>query len=158
MTKIALITGATSGIGEACAHLFAREHYNLILTGRRSGRLDKLQSVSALPTAYSGPLQAADIHLAPSGKFLYGSIRRHDSIALYSVDENTGLLTYVENHSTHGQTPRNFAIDPTGTFLLAANQDSDNIVSFRIDLESGEFRSTGHSINVGKPVCIKFVR
>ncbi len=123
-----------------------------------NGVLHKLQTVSALPPGYSGPLQAADIHLTPSGKFLYTSIRKHNSIAIFAVDEKTGLLTYVENQSTKGQTPRNFAIDPTGTFLLAANQDSDNIITFKINQQSGRLEETGHITDCPTPACLKMIQ
>src|SRR5258708_2764867 len=123
-----------------------------------SAALRKLQTVSALPPGYSGPLQAADIHLTPSGKFLYGSIRKHNSIAIFTVDENTGMLTYVENQSTKGQTPRNFAIDPTGTFLLAANQDSDNIITFKINQQAGRLEETGHITDCPTPACLKMIQ
>ncbi|MHB8626487.1 MAG: lactonase family protein [Aggregatilineales bacterium] len=123
-----------------------------------SGTLQKLQTVSTLPAGYSGHIQAADLHLTPSGKFLYGSNRGHDSIVIYAVDENTGMLTYVGNQSTKGKTPRNFAIDPTGAFLLAANQDSDNIVIFKINSQSGQLEETGQITECPTPVCLKMVQ
>ena len=92
----------------------------------------------------------------PSGKFLYGSNRGHDTIAVFAIDEKSGKLTLRENQPTQGKTPRNFGIDPTGAFLLAANQDSDNVVVFRIDAKTGRLTPTGQSVEVGKPVCVKF--
>jgi 6-phosphogluconolactonase len=91
----------------------------------------------------------------PSGKFVYGSNRGHDSIAIFAVEPRTGRLRTVGHQPTQGKTPRNFGIDPTGTWLLAANQDSGTIVVFRIDPESGALRPTGVSAEVPSPVCVK---
>ena len=93
----------------------------------------------------------------PSGKFLYGSNRGDDSIAVLAIDSDNGLAVKVEVESTGGRTPRNFGIDPTGRFLLAANQDSDSIVVFAIDPKSGALTPTGQKVAVPKPVCVKFV-
>ncbi|MFN2273010.1 MAG: lactonase family protein, partial [Anaerolineae bacterium] len=70
-------------------------------------------------------------------------------------DQRDGTLTLIGHESTRGKTPRNFVIDPTGEFLLAANQDSDNVVTFRINADSGELAATGHSVEVPTPVCVK---
>lgn len=122
------------------------------------GALELLQTVPALPEGYTGDSHCADLHVAPSGKFLYGSNRGHDSIVIYAIDENTGRLSYVGHQSTKGKTPRNFAIDPTGAFLLAANQDSDTIVTFRIDPQTGLLAETGNIAPVPTPVCLKMIQ
>ena len=119
-----------------------------------SGSLKEMQTVSTLPTGFSGENSCADVHVSPSGKFLYGSNRGHDSIVVFSINPGTGKLTFVEHVSTGGKTPRNFTIDPTGAFLLAANQKSDNVVSFRIDATSGRLRPTGHVAAIPTPVCL----
>ena len=93
----------------------------------------------------------------PSGKFLYGSNRGHDSVVVYAIEPETGRLKLVEHEPTGGQTPRNFAIDPTGSFLLAENQSSGTIVVFRIDPSSGALEPTGQVVNVPSPSCVKFV-
>ena len=116
-----------------------------------------MQTVSTLPPDYSGANSCADVHLSPSGKFLYGSNRGHDSIVVFAVNENTGRLAYLEHASTGGKTPRNFTIDPTGKFLLAANQHSDTIVTLGIDQQTGRLKPTGHVAEVPAPVCLKFV-
>lgn len=121
------------------------------------GTLAVLQTVPALPEDFAGRSNCADIHIAPSGKFLYGSNRGHDSIIIYAIDAATGLLTYVGHAPTLGQTPRNFAIDPTGTYLFAAHQDSDTIVTFRIDPETGELTPTGQVTEVSMPVCVRIL-
>jgi 6-phosphogluconolactonase len=120
-----------------------------------AGALAELQTLSTLPAGFSGRSHCADVHVAPSGKFVYGSNRGHDSIIIFAVDEATGKLSVVDYEPTQGQTPRNFAIDPTGAFLLAANQNSDTIVVFRIDPATGRLTSTGHVANVPVPVCIE---
>ncbi len=121
-----------------------------------TGGLTDLQSISTLPLMFDGRSHCADVHVHPSGKFVYGSNRGHDSIAIFAVDQSTGLLSVVGHESTQGQVPRGFAIDPTGTFLLAANQNTDTVVVFRIDQESGSLTPTGHSLDVPTPVCVKF--
>jgi 6-phosphogluconolactonase len=121
------------------------------------GTLDALQTVPALPEDFAGRSHCADIHVAPSGRFLYGSNRGHDSIVIYAIDAETGLLTYAGHAPTLGQTPRNFAIDPTGTYLFAAHQDSDSIVTFRIDPETGQITPTGQMTEVPMPVCVRIL-
>jgi len=123
----------------------------------KQGMLKEIQIVPTLPADFSGANTCADIHVAPNGKFLYGSNRGHDSIVSYRIDEKTGKLEYVEHTSTGGKTPRNFAIDPDGQFLLAANQNSDSIVVFRIDEKSGKLEPTGKTAQVPSPVCLKLI-
>lgn len=121
------------------------------------GALDEFQTVSTLP---AGPVEGnstAEVQVHPSGKFVYGSNRGHDSIAVFAVDTASGQLKPVEHESTQGKTPRNFGIDPTGQFLLACNQGSNSIVGFRIDQQTGELTPTGQKLDVPSPVCVKFV-
>ena len=122
-----------------------------------SGRLDEIQTLSTLPAGFSDTSHTADIHATRSGKFLYGSNRGHDSIAMFAIVENNGRLEFLGTEPTQGVNPRNFAIDPTDKFLLAANQDSDNIVSFRIDQTSGGLEPTGATLAAPAPVCLKFM-
>jgi len=121
-----------------------------------NGALTPLQTVSTLPKDFSGKNDCADVHVSPSGRFLYGSNRGHDSIVVFAIDNRTGTLTYVENVPTQGKTPRNFTLDPTGKFLLAANQNSDTVVTFRIDPASGRLKPTGQVTQIPTPVCLKF--
>jgi 6-phosphogluconolactonase len=123
----------------------------------KNGLLKDIQTMMTLPENYVGQNTCADIHISPSGKFLYGSNRGHDSIVSYAIDQKTGKLTYVEHVSTGGKTPRNFAIDPTGKYLLAANQNSGVITVFGINDETGRLRSTGRKLDVPTPVCLKLV-
>lgn len=122
----------------------------------RQGTLTAFQVISTLPDGYTGLKWCADIHVHPNGRFLYGSNRGHDSIAIFTIDESNGQLTAIGCPSSLGNTPRNFAIDPTGRYLLAANQDSNSIVSFAIDQTQGTLSATGHSLALSKPICIKF--
>jgi 6-phosphogluconolactonase len=116
-----------------------------------------VQTISTLPKDFSGINTAAEIVLAPNGKFLYASNRGHDSIAVFSVDIQSGKLTFVEHQSTQGRTPRHFAIDPTGRWLLAENQGFDSVVVFAIDADTGKLKPTGQTVSVGAPVCAVFV-
>ncbi len=122
-----------------------------------NGALELIETVSTLPDKFDGHSHTSDIQITPSGKFLYGANRGHDSLVIYAVNEENGRLTYVGHQLTQGKTPRNFAIDPTGTFLLVANQDSDTIVTFRINQETGQLEETGQVVDVPTPVCLKFM-
>jgi len=122
-----------------------------------SGTLEPLQTISTLPDGYQGANACADIHLSPDGRYLYGSNRGHNSIAIFQVDGETGQLELLGHQSTRGDHPRNFALDPSGKFLLVANQNTNNIVIFHIDPRSGRMAFTGQEIHVPLPVCIKFL-
>ena len=115
-----------------------------------------LQSVSALPTGFSGRNDAAEIVLDPRGKFMYTSNRGSDTIAVFQV-ETTGLLRLAANVPIGGKEPRHFSIDPSGNYLLAENQLSDSIVTFRIDPKTGALTPTGETLEVPSPVCIQFL-
>ena len=119
-----------------------------------TGRLTEIQQIPTIPGDYQGFNACADIHISPDGKFLYGSNRGHDSIAVYAIDEQSGQLSLVEYESVQGIFPRNFMIDRSGTFLYAANQNTDNIVAFRINRENGELDPTGFKISCPTPVCM----
>lgn len=124
----------------------------------QAGKLNVEQTLSTLPDDCKGDDNTtAEVQVHPSGKFVYGSNRGHDSIAIFAVDPSTGHLTPKGHQSTKGNVPRNFGIDPSGNFLLAANQNSDNVVVFRIDTSTGSLTPTGHEIQVPKPVCVKFL-
>ena len=118
------------------------------------GLLQPVQSVSTLPPDFHGRSTAAEVAIHPSGKFLYGSNRGHDSIAIFAIDAASGKLRPLGHEPTQGKSPRYFGIDPSGKYLLAANQDSDNVVVFRIDAETGLLHPTGQSLSVPSPVCI----
>lgn len=122
----------------------------------KAGTLTTTDTVSTLPSGFADVSYCADVHVSPSGKFLYGSNRGHNSIVVFAIDQRTGQPSLVEHVSTEGNWPRNFAIDPTGRFLLVANQRTDNVVVFQIDAQTGRLKPTGQSAQVPIPVCLKF--
>ena len=123
----------------------------------KNGTLEPFQTIKTLPDDYTGLKWSSDIHISPDGKFLYGSNRAHESLAIYKIDKKTGQLTLVGLQSVNGKTPRNFAIDPTGRFVLVANQDSDNITIFKRHKKTGLLTATGKEIKLSQPVCLKFL-
>lgn len=114
-----------------------------------------LDSLSTLPAGFTGQNTCADIHVHPNGRFVYGSNRGHNSIAVFSVDGASGKLGLAGHEATRGLLPRNFMIRPDGRLLLAANQNSDNVVAFKIDPETGMLTHTGAVSSVPTPVCLK---
>ncbi len=120
------------------------------------GTLTELQTISTLPEGFKETSYCADVHVHPSGKFLYGSNRGHNSIVIFSIDPS-GKLTLVGHESTRGNWPRNFGIDPTGQFLLVANQNSNSIATFKIDEQTGKLTPLGDLLEIPAPVCLKFI-
>jgi 6-phosphogluconolactonase len=122
------------------------------------GALTAIQTAPTLPKDYSGPTEAAEIVMHPSGKFLYASNRAGvDTITIFAIDPAKGTLKEIGRVSTKGRTPRNFAIDPTGAYLLAANQESGNVVVFKIDAATGALTPTGEEVKVPAPVSVVFL-
>ena len=122
------------------------------------GVLKVVQDISTLPAGHTDPSYTAEVVVHPSGKFVYGSNRGHDSIAMFTVDPATGLLTAQGQEPTRGKAPRNFVVDPTGRWLLAENQGSDTIYVFAIDQATGRLKETGTPLSVPTPVCVRFVK
>jgi 6-phosphogluconolactonase len=120
------------------------------------GGLRELSTISTLPDGFSGHAAAAEIALHPSGKFLYASNRGPDSIAVFSIGAD-GSLGHVEFVPVDGKTPRNFAIDPTGSWLLVGAQESDKVVVFRINKKTGRLTRTGQVLQISSPACVTFV-
>ena len=118
-------------------------------------RFEQIQNESLLPVDYSGQSTSADIHITPSGGYLFCSNRGHDSIAGFRIDQASCKLSFLGHTPTGGRTPRNFVIDPTGSLLIVANQDSDSLVSFWIEESTGNLVPTGCTVEVPTPVCIK---
>ncbi|MCE9530117.1 MAG: lactonase family protein [Planctomycetes bacterium] len=121
------------------------------------GTLKTLKTVSTLPEKYQGPNSTAEVVVHPSGKFVYGSNRGHNSIAAFKLDEKTGDLSFISHTNEGIKTPRNFNIDPTGKFMIVGSSASNALVTFKIDQATGELKSTGQSVEVGAPICVKFV-
>jgi 6-phosphogluconolactonase len=121
-----------------------------------NGKLTAKESVTLVSPGSTGRIDAADIHVSPDGNFLYGSLRGDiNEIVVCSIDKS-GKLAVAGRQSTLGKTPRNFAIDPTGKFLLVGNQNSDNIIVFKRDAKTGLLTATGTKISLGSPVCLVF--
>jgi 6-phosphogluconolactonase len=121
------------------------------------GRLTTIDSITTIPDDYNKTSHTAEVQVHPSGKFVYGSNRGHDSIAVFAVNQDTGKLT-AKGQIPCPATPRNFGIDPSGNFLLAAGQSANRIEVFRINQDTGELTSTGHKVIVPSPVCVKFLK
>jgi 6-phosphogluconolactonase len=120
------------------------------------GVLTERQTVSTLPAGWKGNSTCAEVFVHPSGKFVYGSNRGHDSIAAFAIAPD-GKLRLVGHQGEGVKTPRNFAIDPSGKWMIVANQDGNSLVVFKIDRQTGALISTGVRADVGGPVCVKFL-
>ena len=120
------------------------------------GTLTELQTVSTLPSGFSGNNSTADIHVHPNGKFLYGSNRGHNSIVSFAINDTTGKISPLSYTPVGGEIPRNFALTPDGTFLYAANQNSRSITSFELNAETGLLTFTGNTLSIGTPTVITF--
>ena len=123
-----------------------------------SGKLHGTQTISALPANFNKFFTSADVHISNDGKFLYATTRDSANIiTVFKIDQKTGKLSVVGTQSVMGKTPRNFNFDPGGDYLLVANQNSDNVVIFKINHQTGMLTDTGNRIDVGNPVCIKWI-
>ena len=161
--------GATAAPGAGPRHLAFHPNGHLVYVtneldstvtayryDRATAALVPLQTVPSVSEPVATRNAPADIHVHPSGHFLYMSNRGHNSIAAFTIDHASGKLTPLQLASTGGDWPRNFAIDPRGEFMLVANQRSDTITSFRIDRTSGRLTATGLSVALASPVCLLF--
>ena len=121
------------------------------------GTLAELQTISTLPASFAGRSTCAEVQIAPSGQFLYGSNRGHDSIAIFAIDYSSGLMCMCGHEGTRGRIPRNFTLSADGAHIVAANQDTDDLYTFRVDPATGLPAWTGHRAHVGTPVCVQFL-
>ena len=123
------------------------------------GALTPIETVSCLPEgeAFSDKYSTAEVVVHPNGKFVYCSIRQHDTIARFAFDESTGKLLHLGNTKSGGNIPRNFNLDPTGNWLFAAHQNSHNVVLFKVNTETGDLTPAGKEQRVGGCVCVRFV-
>ncbi|MEO8406635.1 MAG: lactonase family protein, partial [Chitinophagaceae bacterium] len=141
------------------AYLIEELSGHIIAFDYKDGQLTETQRISTMPEGQVGFPGSADIHLSPDGKFLYGTNRGDlNTIATYKVDATTGKLTNLNYQSVMGKAPRNFNFDPSANFVLVANQDSDEIVIFKRNKETGELTDSGKRISVGMPVCVKWIK
>ena len=124
----------------------------------KNGKLTFIQRISNMPAGDTSNAASADIHVSPDGNFLYASNRGDaNTIGIFSINSKNGKLFFVAHQSTLGKTPRNFNLDPSGNFLLVANQNSDEIVIFKRDTKTGLLTDTQNRLKTGKPVCLKWI-
>lgn len=122
-----------------------------------TGALKQVQEISTLPGYYDGPNDCAEIGMHPSGKWVYGSNRGHNSVVLYDIDKDTGLLKWVEEQGAGGKTPRHFGIQPSAVHMAICNQDSDTVLAARIDSGNGRLKPSGVFASCPAPVCAIFL-
>lgn len=140
-------------------HLYVINELNSTITVLKRNAdysYDELETQSTLDTDFEGDSFCADIHLSVDGKFLYSSNRGENTIVIFKVDETNGLLSLVGRESVKGDWPRNFALDPSGDFLLVANQRSNNITVYSRNTEDGTL-SFLHELELPSPVCLEFM-
>jgi 6-phosphogluconolactonase len=115
------------------------------------------EAVSTLPAVNAADNTTAEIRVHPSGRFVYGSNRGHDTLAQFAVDSEKNTLSPLGHTAIRGRTPRNFEIEPSGRLLIIANQGTDRVIPFRIAPETGMLTPVGNGIPVPAPVCIRFL-
>ena len=122
------------------------------------GRLFECASASTIPGDFAQESTAAEVVVHPSGRFVFSSNRGHDSIATFAFDEVGGTLTPVRHTPSGGRGPRHYRLDSSGGFLVVANQLSDSLVPFRVDVENGRLTQSGPAVAVEAPSCVTFMR
>ncbi len=123
----------------------------------KRGAFQEIQTISTLPPGAKEKNYDAEVITDRAGRFLYGSNRGHDSIALFSIEPGKGTLKFVETVPSQGKFPRNFNLDPTGAWMLVGNQNSDNVAVYKVDRATGRLTPTGDQVKAPSPICIKFV-
>ena len=138
-------------------YIYVINEYGASITSikRTKNGFKQIDEDGTLEPTFKDLNKCADIHLSKDERFLYGSNRGENTIAVFERDINTGEINRIQNMSVHGDWPRNFTLDPTGKFLLVANKNSQNISVFSIDSTSGKL-SFLHDIKVPEPVCLLF--
>ncbi|MBO1003962.1 lactonase family protein [Pseudogracilibacillus auburnensis] len=121
------------------------------------GSFTEKQYISALPEDFSITNDASAIHISSDGRFVYTGNRGHNSIAVFSVDQDNGELTFVEHTPSGGEWPRDFVLDPSEKYLIASNQHTGNLVLFARDQETGKLTKLGSEVEVPEVVCVKFL-
>jgi 6-phosphogluconolactonase len=138
-------------------YLISEMGANIFAFNYNGGAPKQLQSLSMMADGSTKEPGGADIHVSPDGLFLYASNRGNvDEIVVYAINQETGLLTFIERQNTRGLHPRSFVIDPTGSFLLIANMKSNNVVVFKINKTNGKLTATNNKIEIDSPSCLKF--
>jgi 6-phosphogluconolactonase len=121
-----------------------------------SGTLTRFQNISTLQMDHESPTDAATVAVHPNGHYVYASNRGDDSITVFTVHSGNGRLTLMQRISCEGSSPRHFAVDPSGKWLVVANQDSANVVVLKCDPSTGRLSSTGKQYALDSPVCVVF--
>lgn len=121
-----------------------------------NGKPELVQEATIVSEGFMGKVGAADIHFSNDGKFLYATNRGDaNSISVFKVHAN-GKINLVQRISTQGSAPRNFTVDPSDTYVLVANQNTNNITIFKRDKTTGMLTDTTKKIEVCSPVCLVF--
>ena len=123
----------------------------------KAGTFQEIETQTTLPAGFTGDNSGADVHVSPDGQTLYTSNRGANDLAVFSIAPADGRLTLVQHVSTQGKTPRNFVLDPSGRVLLVANQNSDNIFTYRVDKQTGKLTATGQSVSLPTPMFVEVV-
>ena len=139
------------------AYLLNEARSTITAFAHESGRLTQVQSVSTLPEYFEGDNTAGELYLHKSGKWLYASNVGHNSIVLFTVDQEQGTLTFVEEQGTGGKTPRQFGVEPASKHLAISNRDSGTVLASRIDEGNGRLKPSGIFANVPSPAGIRFL-
>ena len=124
---------------------------------KNTGSLQMIQHIPTIPQDFTDTNYCADIHIDPSGQFLYGSNRGHDSLAIFKINQENGTLENIDYQSVYGKWPRNFLIDPKGEFVFVVNQNSDNLVIFKLNNKNGKLEKISDNTIIPKPVCVKIL-
>jgi 6-phosphogluconolactonase len=122
-----------------------------------TGALKPIQDIRTIPEDFTDTNYPADIHIDPTGKYLYGSNRGHDSLAIFRINEKNGTLEKAGYQSVSGKWPRNFLIDPKGEYVFVVNQNSDNLAIFKLDPSTGNLEKISDNTSISKPVCVKIL-
>lgn len=137
---------------EISSEVIAMEYNNA------DGSFKELQYISTIPSDFTENNQGGAIKISSDGKFVYVSNRGHNSIAIFRVDEHTAQLSLVDIVSSEGDWPRDFNFDPSENYIVGSNQESNNLVLYRRDKKTGLLTLLQNDVNVGNPVCIKFLK
>ena len=122
----------------------------------KTGTLILRQTISTLPKDFSGLSHTADLKITPDGRFLYGTNRGHDSIAIFRIQDN-GRLSLIKIEPSLGKGPQNLLISPDGHWLLCANMPGDNVIVFAINLKTGSLKASGKPMSIPMPSCIRWL-
>ncbi len=148
----------TFGPSADYAYLIEEMSGSVVAFKNQADTLKPIQRTSALPKDYGDAISGADIHVSSDGKYLYASMREDlNQIVIFEIDQENGKLSLAGRQPTGGEHPRNFMVDPTGGYLLAANRDTDNVVVFERDQSTGKLTATGTELNISMPVCLKMM-